>query len=191
MTFRATKDGMDGFFRGILDRLDRLERTIGQSRLNTIHLGKWVIEPEGDKRLKMTNLETKEVTYVGDQYIPYRASKEWSWAGTVAPSVDTIAPALAVPDDITLTHITVQLWTASSTDYTIETWTDKREMMEFSDPVGIHTITLPAGQRKVTAAVDIDIPADYSFYPKVLASSGTGTELSVTYWYTGIYNGEM
>lgn len=183
MSFRGVDQNLAGLIRSMTDRLTRLEKQVGQIRQNTIRMGQWVIEADGDKRLKMTNLETGEVTYVGDQYIPFVASKEWSFAGTVAPSSDVIAPAWCTPHEITLTHVIVQLQTPSAVDYTVRTYVND---------VNVLNTTLPAGLKKKLVTLELDVPGEDNVYPYLeAASGGTGTELSVTYWYTGIYTGEM
>ena len=183
MSFRGGPQDVFQLIRSIEDRLALLERNGPRTKQNTVRLGNWVIEADGDKKLKMTNLDTGIVTYVGSQSIPFVNSKEWSYAGTVAPSVDVHAPKLACPYNLTLTNVTIQLQTASSTDYTVTTYVD-------GGPVDIHTLL--AGQITALKPISIDIYPGQTLYP-VLSSnpSATGTELSITYWYTGIYTGDL
>lgn len=182
MSYRGEPRDLIQLVQNMNDRLTALERDRAATKQNNVRLGDWVLETEEDKRVRMTNLRTKEVTYIGDQYIPFVNSKEWSYAGVVAPDADILAPKLVTPIDLTLTHVIVSLQTASTSDYTIGT------VIEGST---VSTHTLAAGNTKVTWKVSIDVPQDAALYPRITANAaGDGTELSVVYWYTGVYQGE-
>lgn len=65
MTFRITPQNSLDVIRNLVDEVERLKRQIGTVNQNTIRLGNWVLEAEADELVKMTNLVTGAVSYVG------------------------------------------------------------------------------------------------------------------------------
>jgi hypothetical protein len=65
MTFRVTSSNVLEVVRGLVDEIDVLKRQTGTVKQNTIRLGNWVLEAEADELVRMTNLVTGVVSYVG------------------------------------------------------------------------------------------------------------------------------
>lgn len=183
MSFRGGDQNAVELIRSLSERVTQLERQTGARRQNTMHLNDWVIEAEADTRVKMTNLKTKAETYIGDQPIPFFSGMAWSYAGTVANDATVNAPKMYFPIDIKLNYVTVSLQTPSLS--TIEVVTHVRDAAKVQ-------YDLPFGEVFVSYALDIDVPAGMSLYPQLLAEpTGTGTDLSVVYWYSGVYHGVL
>lgn len=183
MSFRGVDKDFGSLIRGLQDQINEIKRNTGKAKQNTLRLGNWVLSAEEDTRIAMTNLITKKTTYVGEQSIPFVGSKEWSYSGVVSPKVPFLAPAWGCPYPVTINRVIYHLQAASSSDYLLNNFIGTTNVQQF---------TLLAGRTFFEQRVEWDVIEGTKFFPGMEASSGgSGQELTVEYWYNGLYPGGL
>lgn len=65
MSFRQTDPNIIAIIRSLEADIRALKAQLGSTRQNSIRLGNWVLEAESDEKVRMTNVKTGKVTYVG------------------------------------------------------------------------------------------------------------------------------
>ena len=177
MSFRGTDPNLQAYLRGLEDRLRRVERGTGQVRQNTIRLGNWVLEAEGDSYVKMTNLVTGAESRVGDptEVVFPDSAVPWSYAGVVNPDADVLPATWSHVNAIRLKRLTVEFQTPGTVPYTVNTRVGGVSR-------GTHTIN--AGESQRTWPLDINVGAGVKFWPLLSANaSGDAEDMSITYWF--------
>lgn len=65
MSYREVDPNIVSLIKSLQADIEFLKNQIGKTRQNSIRLGNWVLEAESDEKVKMTNVKTGVVTYVG------------------------------------------------------------------------------------------------------------------------------
>lgn len=65
MSYRGVNQSALDLIRDLKDEIEVLKRQVGSVKQNTIRLGDWVLEAVDDSRVRMTNLVTGEISYIG------------------------------------------------------------------------------------------------------------------------------
>lgn len=124
MSYRGANLTAVDILRNYKDELDRLKLDQGTTKQNTIRLGNWVLEAEADELVKMTNLITGVVSYVGanaDTTVvegggAYVEIPPFSFGGLIRNSFGTVnmrSNTYTMPVDFTSTTMSITLANAA------------------------------------------------------------------------------
>lgn len=69
MSFREVDPDLVKIILELQKDISELQAGLGKTRQNTVRLGDYVLEAESDEHVKMTNVRTGDVSYVGWQTI--------------------------------------------------------------------------------------------------------------------------
>lgn len=180
MSVRHVDQNILDLIRSLQEEVKSIRATLGATRVNSIRLGNWVLEAEADELVRMTNLATGAVSYVGANQLESAAGMDevlWSYSGTVAPTSDIAGQLWLAPFKIQIKTLTLTLTSVSTVSLDVVTKINGATLT---------TSTLPEN----TASIVINLPTTTlvkgdSLQPTLLSpeAGADGEQLGMAYRY--------